>query len=219
MKQSQKRQIAYKIKINDILRGEYVKEEEEWMPNYIKIDNKKVSRVNLIAVVVSKRNLENSNHYELITDDGSGKILVRSFEENNNFEGIGVGDPVLIIGRPREYLNERYIVSEILKKIDNQLWIELRKLEIENKKEEITINEIDEEEREKRNNQELNANLERDINIKIFELIKEMDKGDGADIEDVITKANIERIEEIIEGLLKEGDIFEINRGKLKVLE
>ena len=35
----------------------------------------------------------------------------------------------MIIGRPREYMNEKYIVTEILKKVDNPAWIELRKKE------------------------------------------------------------------------------------------
>ena len=41
MEKSQKRQVAYKVKINDILKGEYIKEEGEWSPNYIVIEDKK----------------------------------------------------------------------------------------------------------------------------------------------------------------------------------
>jgi len=38
-----------------------------------------------MAVVVSKENLENTNYQNLIIDDGSGRISIRSFEGNNNF--------------------------------------------------------------------------------------------------------------------------------------
>src|SRR3989338_5030302 len=118
MDKSQKRQIAHKIRINDILRGKYVKEEGEWSPNYVLTGEKKVSRVNLMAVVVSKDGMERSGHSNLIIDDGSGKISIRSFEGNNNFDKVKVGDLIMVVGRPREYSNEKYVVSEILKKIN-----------------------------------------------------------------------------------------------------
>lgn len=216
MENSKKRQIAYKVKINDILNGEYVREEGEWVPNYIKVRGKKVSRINLMAVVVSKQNLENTNYKSLLIDDGSGKIVIRSFEEGTNFDDIDVGYLVLVIGRPREYLNEKYIVSEILKKINDLLWVEVRKLELEDKKEvkeQVVVDSkvIGGEEEVKE--------VESDINKKIFNLIKETDIGEGADTQDVIIKSNISEAEDIIKRLLERGEIFEIKHGKLKVLE
>ena len=219
MEQSQKRQVAYKVRINDILKGEYVKEEGEWVPNYIKVGDKKVSRINLMAVVVSKQNLENTNYQSLLIDDGSGKISIRSFEEGNNFNNIEVGNFALVIGRPREYFNEKYIVSEILKKIEEPLWVELRKLELESKrdvKEQIESSESELVDKEEDVEEE---RIEDDINKKIFNLIKEIDAGEGADTQEVITKSNIDEAEGIIKKLLKEGEVFEIKSGRLKVLE
>lgn len=220
MENSKKRQIAYKVKINDILKGGYVKEEGEWVPNYIKVGDKKVSRVNLVAVVVSKQNLENTNYQSVLIDDGSGRITIRSFEEGNNFDNIDVGDFVLVIGRPREYFNEKYIVSEILKKIEDPLWVEVRKLELEGRKE------IEKEQMKNTESglevkeEEINENqITEDINKKIFNLIKEIDIGEGADIQEVITKSDSSKAEEIITKLLKEGEVFEIKSGRLKVLE
>jgi len=213
---TQKRQVAYKIMVNDILKGEYVKEDGEWAPNYIKVGNKKVSRVNLMAVVVSKQDLENTNYQNILVDDGSGRISIRNFEEDSNFKSIEVGDFVLIIGRPREYLNEKYIVSEIIRKTDNTLWMEAKKLEL-SKGPEIKTTETKEVIEE-----EIKENVEegiRGINSQIFNLIKEIDKGEGANIQDVITKSQIVNVEEIIKNLLKHGEVFEIKPGKLKVLE
>jgi len=216
MEKSQKRQIAYKVKINDILKGEYVKEEGEWVPNYIRVGDKKVSRVNLMAVVVSKQNLENTNYQSLIIDDGSGKISIRTFEEGSNFDDIDVGSFVVVVGRPREYLNEKYIVSEILKKIGDQLWVEVRKMELGSmKKIEDVSSEVDKPEERKLKEERVGD----DINTKIFNLIKEVDQGEGADTQDVISKSNIDRAEETINRLLKDGEVFEIKPGKLKVLE
>jgi len=216
MEKSQKRQIAYKVRINDILKGEYVKEEGEWIPNYIRVGDKKISRVNLMAVVVSKQILENTNQEILLIDDGSGKISIRSFGEGDNFDGVNVGDFVMVVGRPREYFNEKYIVSEILKKVEDSLWVKVRKLELgdrqeierkEDAPESRRIEEIKEEE------------IGEDINKKIFDLIKEIDIGEGADTQEVITKSKVDEAEKIITKLLEQGEVFEIKPGKLKILE
>ena len=214
MDKIQKRQVAYKVRIADILKGEYIKEDGDWVPNYIMLGNKKVSRVNLVAVVVSKQELENTNYQNLLIDDGSGKVSVRSFDEMTNFKGINVGDFVLIIGRPREYLNEKYVVSEILKKIENPLWVEVRKMELREGKDYTKYGEA---ETKEETNEE--AIEEEGINARIFKLIKEIDNGEGADTQDVITKLNVEKAEEIITKLLEYGEVFEIKPGKLKVLE
>ncbi|MBI2134051.1 hypothetical protein HYU11_05195, partial [Candidatus Woesearchaeota archaeon] len=55
--------------------------------------------------------------------------------------------------------------------------------------------------------------------IEIRKLIKEIDTGNGADIEDVSRKSNIAETEGIIRNMLQAGEIFEIRPGKLKVLE
>ena len=163
-----------------------------------------------------KQDLENTNYQNIIVDDGSGRISIRNFEEDSNFKNIEVGDFVLIIGRPREYLNEKYIVSEIIRKTENTLWMEAKKLELSNGSEIKTVatKEVIEE--------EIKENVEESIqgiNSQIFNLIKEIDKGEGANIQDVITKSQIVNVEEIIENLLKHGEVFEIKPGKLKVLE
>lgn len=200
-KQQQKRQVAYKVRIKDILDGEYIKE-EGWMPNYIRlIDGAKVSRVNIIGTIVLKT--DEQNYKSVLIDDGSGKLPVRSFEKYELFDGVGIGDVVLIIGRPREF-GEKYIVPEIIKKIDDQAWIELRKLEL--KKPDLKVSE------EK-------VDVAVSPADKIFGLIKEADKGTGVDVEDIIRKSNISEAEKIIRSLLEEGEIFELKPGRVKILE
>lgn len=206
--QIQKRQVAYKVRIKDILNGSYIKE-DGWLPNYIEVNGKKISRVNLISTVVLKVNENN-----IVLDDGSGKITVRVFENNGFFNKIDIGGVTLLIGRPREFSSEKYILPEVLKKIENPLWIDVRKLELrlnnenlinleENKKDNIAQEDIVEEVEEP--------------NEKIFNLIKELDKGEGADIMEILKKDN--NFEKIINKLLENGEIFEIKPGKVKVLE
>ena len=95
----QKRQIAYKIRIFDLLNGFFAKDDES--AGYIKFDDLKISRVNIISTIVYKSGQE-QNFASCIIDDGTGKILVRAFENSNLFSKIDVGDLVLVVGKIRE---------------------------------------------------------------------------------------------------------------------
>ncbi len=202
----QKRQIAYKVKISDILDKGFAK--DEFSAGYIKLDKANVSRVNVIATVVYKS--ESSNYSTAIIDDGTGKILVRSFENFDKFSKIDVGDTILAIGKIREFNNERYIMPEIFKKINNVGWVNVRKLELENTKisDDVKI-------KDKR----LIAEVSTNVNEEIYLLIKSLDKGDGVPIDDVISNSNDVEAENIINKLLENGDVFEIKPGRLKILE
>lgn len=216
--QIQKRQIACKARIGDVINGKYVKE-EGWQPNYIITnDGKKISRINLIASVVLKPANENLNYQNIVLDDGSGKISVRSFEENEYTKDINVGDVVLLIGRPREYGNEKYIVPEIIKKVENPLWIKVRNLELKKGKT-IAKNTINDNEEPILKEEPIEVIENGKPSNKICELIKIIDTGEGADIEEVISKSKFDEAEKIIRNLLEEGEIFEVKPGKLKILE
>src|SRR3989344_7402622 len=124
------RQVAYKVKISDILNGNFVK--EEFSAGYVKLSGKNVSRVNIIATVVYKA--EQSSTASAVIDDSTGKVLLRSFENNDIFSKVDIGDVVLVIGKIREFNNERYVVPEILKKVSNTEWMNVRKLEVKDVK-------------------------------------------------------------------------------------
>lgn len=212
--QNQKRQIAFKISLKTLKSGNYV-QQEGWQPNYIETAGKKISRANIIAVIISQPVQEN-NSVHFIIDDGTDNIQVRKFEESEVH--VQLGDIVNIIGRPREYNGERYVIPEIIKKIDNPKWAEVRKKELEREEN------IQEEENKIQNTQEKpqveEVFEEENQNIsKIIQTIKESDNGDGAVFEEVIEKSGIEFAEKILTNLLKEGEIFEIAPGKLKVLD
>ena len=203
----QKRQVAYKVRVKDILDGAYVKE-EGWKPNYIKVGENKVSRVNLIGAIVLK--IDGSN---IVLDDGSGKIPLRVFENNVFFENADIGDAVLVIGKPREFGSEKYVIPEILRKVEDTAWIGVRKNELKLKK---TPN-MNHEKEEKL--EETVEEIKEDPHEKVFNLIKEMDKGEGVDTEEIINSVKDIDVEKIISKLLENGEIFEVKHGKLKVLE
>ncbi len=132
VEESQKRHIAVKTRIADVINGKYIKE-AGWMPNYILTKSgEKISRINLIGVVVTEPIVDISYRNALI-DDGSGRMSIRAFQENKMFDELKVGDPIFVIGRPREYNGQVYLFPEIIKKIQNTKWLEVRKFELEQK--------------------------------------------------------------------------------------
>src|SRR3989338_1878572 len=112
------RQTAYIVKISDILTGKYVKSQKEFEPNYVlTVFGLEASRVNILGVVLDK--IADANAETIVLDDGSGTIIIRIFEKNPFFEGFVLGDILLVVGKPREFNGEKYIVPEIMKKIQN----------------------------------------------------------------------------------------------------
>jgi uncharacterized protein len=202
--QFQKREVAYKVRISDILDSQFHKDDAS--AGHIKFNGNTISRVNIIANLVSKS--EESQYSNGILDDGTGKILLRTFEPTQMFSQLDVGDFVLLVGKVREFNNEKYIIPEALKKIEDFGWVNLRKLELGNllNVEKVEAKEVVEDD----------GITTRD---KICDLIKKIDSGDGAAFDDILNSANDKDAEKIINRLLENGDIFEVRPGKLKVLE
>ena len=213
MVDSVKRLVAQKVSIKDVLQGEYIKE-DGWNPNYIVVGDKKISRVNIMAVVLSKSEQADTNYYSFILDDSTGKISVRSFEKNNVMDNLEIGDIILLIGRLREFGRERYIIPEIIKKIINKDWVEVRKLELKKKIGKVDTKKIEVEEEVIKEEPVMESSSQI-----IYKLIKKMDGGNGVEVDNVIKNSNLNNTEEIISNLLQEGEIFELKPGKLKVLE
>jgi len=216
------RQTAKVASIKEINSGKYIKQ-DGWEPNYVlSIKNEKLSRVNIIGIVVTMP----ENKQSVFIDDGSSKIEIRTFEENNIFKNITIGDVVLIVGRPREFNEEIYVNAEIIKKISNNGWVEYRKKEITLKNLSMPDINVPTEEKIKNNsthniktpqdsNNEFNEEID-DIDALLLK-IKDLDSGNGCDVQDLI---NIDsNYENIIEQLLLKGEIFELGPGKIKVLE
>lgn len=207
------RQTAKIASISEITGGKYFRK-EGWEPNYVLTNkNEKISRVNLIAIAVTIPD----NGDSIFVDDGTGKIEIRSFENNQMFSDITIGDIILITGRPREFNNALYINGEIIKKISNKGWIEYRKKEIILKNIRMPTIEQEDEVLNKREEKVEESKPALDEFEEIMLKIKELDSGEGCEIQEIA--AIYPNGEEIIEQLLLKGEIFEISPGKVKVLE
>jgi len=202
----QKRFVAYKLRICDILDSSFIKDASS--AGYITINGVNISRVNIIATIVYKS--EDTSYVNAVIDDGSGRIPLRSFESQNTLSKTDVGDIVLVIGKIREFNEEKYIVYEILKKMDNMSWINVRKFELINKK---TVND------EIKLNGKDSAQQHTDFYEKIYSMIKKLDAGDGVSADEIVKSFDNSATEKILNKLLEDGNIFEVKPGKLKVLE
>lgn len=203
----QKRQVAYKARISDVLNGTLTK---DGFSNNIKLNGIDASRVNIIATLIYKS--EEPSFASAVIDDGTSRISLRAFENKNIFSKIDVGDLVLVIGKAREFNNERYLMPEIAKKLNDIAWMEARKAELRNTPIEIR--------RESDVGPVLDAaSVEPEINQQMCMLVRSLDNGNGVSVEEVIKKSGKNEAEKILSKLLENGDIFEVMPGRLKVLE
>lgn len=121
------RHIAIKTTANQLCEGKYIQEDEQ-NPNYLlTLGGRKIHRLNLMATILSKD--KNGQITSLLVDDGTGRITTRFFEESNIVNQLNIGDSILIIGRIRMYNGEKYISSEIVKRIEAK-WLKVRYLEL-----------------------------------------------------------------------------------------
>jgi len=226
IKEFRGRQTAVKVWIKDIVNGSYVIK-KGYEPNYILAANKiKVSRANIIGVVVGKSSTDILNYSYLVIDDGSDKITARAFDNRDLLLDFNIGDMVNIIGRPREYGKEIYIAPEIVKKILDKKWVEIRKIELMGQERYLLSREA-EKAAGNRDDEESSEKIQEEIIVddiipnkaeKIISAIRQNDSGDGMEINDLIQKAGLDGDSKIKE-LLMQGDIFEVKPGKVKVLE
>jgi RPA family protein len=228
--QIQKRHIAYKVWITDLVNNEFIHQSGEWDPNYVQIRDKKVSRVNIIATVVDKSKSEDGSYSYLIIDDGTDNISVKAWKEDTKLiDNIEVGTSILLIGRVREYNGNVYLTPEIVRPLDRPEWAELRKKELI--KEYGMPKEITEQKEEKPKDikEELNIaeeEISEEITTetdrqKVLNTIEKLDTEEGVPIEKITENLDLseEKVNTLLQELIREGEIFEIAPGKIKIIE
>ena len=228
-----KRSTAYRIKLKNIVNSDYEKR-EGFNPSVIKYNNLEISRVNIIASVVGKYLTDDQNYCAITLDDGSETIRIKNFgAEVNIIKNVDIGDIVRVIGKIKEYNDEKYIVGELVKKI-NPNWLIVNELQLtsnsENNNSKINessneINSIkieentDEEEIISISSSEENSSI--NIKQEILNYIKNNDSGSGV-MMDIVTstiKEENEKIKNALFELLKVGEIYEPKKGILKILD
>lgn len=131
----QGRQVAKKVSIKTINSGEYKqidrdKEEDKFKPNYIEFEGELISRVRVLATVIDKFVSEDGNYATLTLDDSTDTIRCKLFNDLELIESIEKGDVVDLIGKIKEYNEERYIQPELITRIEDPNFEVLRNLEL-----------------------------------------------------------------------------------------
>ncbi|MAG47769.1 hypothetical protein CL617_04125 [archaeon] len=240
MENNFRRQTAHKLWISNILSSIF-KKNEETKQSYIEFENTQISRVNLVATVVDQFENNEQTYISVTIDDSSAQIRIKSWnEETSLLNNLKNGDTIFLIGKIREYNEERYLIPEFVKTVDILKEIS-RKLELKNQikfeptmeinkpqEQEIKIPTQDTEQNPTQNiteevkpsqvQEEKIQESPEPIKRKIITSIEKLDQEDGAPIIEVINESQVEESEanKVIEELMKEGEIYQISQGKLK---
>ncbi len=212
------RQVARKVWISQITGSAFVKQ-EGWNPSYVEVNGEQVSRVNLLATVVSKFLSDDGNYGAMTLDDSSDTIRVKAFSlEVRHVKNTKVGDLVRLIGKIKNYNEETYIAPEAIRVETDPNWLTVQRIELGNPPESKAVEEVVEETKEQVAEEKPEETKPK---VDIIEIIRELDKGEGASLKEVIKKTGLEEAEAKgkLTDLLSSGEIFEPKKGKLKVLD
>jgi RecG-like helicase len=200
--QSFKRNVAFKMRIGDILSGKITLEGERF--KFLESAGRQVVRTNVVANVIDKYVQDGEKKFASVTlDDGNGQIKLKAFGEDiEKFSQLNQGDTVLVIGLLRTWNNETYITPEIIKKKE-PAYLLVRKLEIEREipksigKEQLS-----------------------ELKDKILQMVKDGEADGGANIDQIIMnlKEAPEIINQEIKKLLEDGVVYEPRPGKIRYL-
>lgn len=132
------RSTARKVKIEDLVNGEYV-HSPEGEPNYLTTPwEQELLRVNLMGTVIDKFVRDDGGYATLHLDDGSGTIRAKAWSEDvEEMEKFETGEIVTVIGKVREYEGEIHVVPEVIREIENPNWELVRELEILEKRKKL----------------------------------------------------------------------------------
>jgi len=199
--EQKKRNIAYKLRVGDILKGKPVLAESKFL--FLELWDKKIVRVNLIANCTDKFVQDSEKKYASLTvDDASGQIKLKSFGDDISLlKNISQGDTLQIVGNVREYNSELYILPEIVKSVDPK-WLLIRKLEIQKTRKDIPVK------------------VDAPVKELILDKIKKAEDSGGIEVENLIMdiEASPDSINQEVKKLLEEGLIYEPRPGRLRYL-
>jgi len=122
------RHTAYKIQVGDIHIGKPIFDGDRF--SALECSGRRVARTNLLGNVIDKYLNEEKKYCTLTIDDGSGQIRIKGFSDQYDIlKQPEIGDTILIIGMIRFFNNEIYVLPEIIKKVDPK-WLHIRRLEV-----------------------------------------------------------------------------------------
>lgn len=204
------RMSAVPIQAKDFEQAEPVSK-ESW--NFFSSPIGIVQRVSIMGLLVS---WDGSTG---LIDDGTGKALVRSTLPGEMVKA-PLGSIMLCIGKIRTVGSEKYVSIETSKILREAYWLTYRKFEAalfrSNKQENEVWKEKAKKTMEETAKQE--TKLKEYGENSLMDTIRLLDAGDGADTGLVMRHLGLEDDSQIHK-MIREGVVFEIRPGKIKILE
>ncbi|MEM0473242.1 MAG: OB-fold nucleic acid binding domain-containing protein [Candidatus Aenigmatarchaeota archaeon] len=243
-----KRQPAIVSRISDLTKSRFVKK-DGFEPSYVVTDmGIKISKAKIMGTVTNKYASEDGNYAAITIDDETDAIRVKVFKEDvDMLSEINEGDIVIVVGKPREYADEIYIIPNFVRKVADPNAFLLHKLEIlkELKHRKRIFDIVNSQKSNFADLEELKVFLQKeyaldedetsgiieyfalfenstkkDYKSLIIEKIKELDKGKGVELAKLTQELDIpiEILSESINELLEDGLCFEPLPGTIKLV-
>ena len=203
------RQTAKKVRILDLMSGEWVRK-EGMEPSYVQTKSgEQVSRARILSTVVGKFQAEDGNFASVTLDDGTDTIRAKTFKTVKPLDSVNVGDIVELIGKVREWNDEVYILPELVRKLVDPNFELLRRLEL------LRLAKSGPK-KASADGQVKGPSEQEKLRNDMLKLIEEAK--DGISYTEILEKMKIpeEKAEPIINELLAEGICYEPSPGKVK---
>ncbi len=168
--------------------------------------------VHLKGVIIGQR------EQQLVLDDGTGRISIRL--PHGARVQVGIGGAATLIGSVSSFEGKKFIAADILQRVGNALWIVVHRHESEAGQRQR--------ERQKKSDVQKEAGSPPpdsqdegmgNVRERILSLAKRLDAGSGVMIDEMVQQSGIPGCRTFIEALLREGELFEVEPGRVKVLE
>jgi len=239
-------QPAYKIKIEDIVKGQFLRSAEGGEPDYLATPwGQQISRARVMGTIVDKYVSEDQSYAALRIDDGSETIRLKSWGQDvSKVANINVGDLVDVIGRIREYGGETYLVPDVIVTVSDPNWEIVRELEILGARRQLfkegkrpQIKKVEPQVRilkvevppqvqvggiegEMEEQEEQLPEVPDDVKKKVLMTFDKLDKGDGISPTDISAELNLTQdlVDDAMRVLIADGEIFEPRVGKFRRL-
>lgn len=238
------RPAAYKLKIEDLVRGQYVHSLEGAEPSHVLTPwGQRVTRARVMGTVVDKFVREDQSYATLRLDDGSETISIRAWREGvPELDLFDVGSVIDVMGKVREFDGEVYLVPELILRVEDPNWELVRELEITDTRREALEAGVLPRETPATTMEptRLRAGLTQpsqtagtileeeesplpdvpdDVKKRIALALEKLDRGDGATPADISVELNLPnaQVEDALRVLLIGGDIFEPVAGRFKL--
>ena len=245
-----KRLTAEKASIGEIVNGKFVRKTGFESSYALTNLGRRLSRVRVLGLLVDKFISPDERYATITLDDSLETIRCKAFVNTKIFDGFGTGELIDTFGKIREYNGEIYIMPEIIRKADpNFETLRLLELEKIIRDQRIKIKKIKELQKqtsdlieikhaakEFMSSNDIEGILEAqdviessveektvsasETKSKILKLIESLDKGEGADYQDILKKSGFSEkdVDFAIQDLLETGICYEPKAGKIKKL-